>query len=51
MIVDEGGKVSTSVSGNTTLVVYADTNSSKYQEAIKKGIKTISKNDFIKIDL
>jgi len=47
-IVDGGGKVSTSVSGNTTLVVYVDTNSSKYQEAIKRNIKTMSKDDFIK---
>jgi DNA ligase (NAD+) len=48
-IVEGGGKVSTSVSGNTTLVVYVDTNSSKYQEAIKKGIKTISKDNFMKL--
>jgi NAD-dependent DNA ligase len=47
-IVDGGGKVSTSVSGNTTLVVYVDTSSSKYHEAIKRGIKTMTKDDFIK---
>ena len=47
-IVDGGGKVSTSVSGNTTLVIYVDTSSSKYHEAIKRGIKTMTKDDFIK---
>jgi DNA ligase (NAD+) len=48
-IIDEGGKVSTSVSNNTTLVVYGDINGSKYQEAIKKNIKTIEKEEFKKL--
>jgi len=47
-IVDGGGKVTTSVSNNTTIVVYVDTNSSKYQEAVKKNIKTLHKDEFIK---
>jgi len=45
---NEGGKVSGSVSGNTTLVVYNDgeESSAKYQKAKKLGIKLISKSDF-----
>jgi DNA ligase (NAD+) len=48
LIIEGGGKVSTSVSGNTTLLIYADTTGSKYNEAIKRGITTMSKDDFIK---
>ncbi|XWV24817.1 NAD-dependent DNA ligase [Tupanvirus deep ocean] len=46
----EGGKVSGSVSKNTTLLVYNDgeESSSKYLTAKKLGIKTISKSDFAK---
>ena len=45
-----GGKVSTSVSSKTTLIVYADNeqNSSKLEKAKKLGIKTISKSEFLK---
>jgi DNA ligase (NAD+) len=45
-----GGKVSTSVSSKTTLVVYADNeeNSSKLEKAKKLEIKVISKSEFIK---
>jgi DNA ligase (NAD+) len=45
-----GGKVSTSVSSKTTLVVYADNeeNSSKLEKAKKLEIKVIPKSEFIK---
>lgn len=46
-----GGKVTTSVTGNTTLVVHkdgADISKGKIQEAIKKGIKTMSISEFKK---
>ena len=48
MIEEEGGKVSTSVSGNTTLVIAADANekSEKLKKARDLGIKIISKKDF-----
>lgn len=43
-----GGKVSESISNNTTLVIYkdGDTDSLKYKEAIKRGIKVIKKSKF-----
>lgn len=49
-IESEGGKVSGSVSGKTTLLVYNDgeESSSKYQTAKKLGIKTLSKSEFSK---
>nr|AEX62648.1 DNA ligase [Moumouvirus Monve] len=49
-IEEEGGKVSGSVSKNTTLLVYNDgeESSNKYQTAKKLGIKTISKSQFAK---
>jgi len=46
-IVENGGKVSTSVSSNTTLLVYSgDTASSKYQKAEKLGIEILSLEEF-----
>lgn len=47
----EGGKVSTSVSKNTTLVVYNDgeESSAKYIKATQLGLKTISKSKFAKL--
>lgn len=49
-IEENGGKVSTSVSRNTTIVVYNDgeENTSKYKQAEKLGIKLISKSKFEK---
>ena len=46
----EGGKVTGSVSKNTTLLVYKDgeESSSKYQTAKKLGIRTISQSEFSK---
>lgn len=48
IIENEGGKVSTGVSGNTTLLVYADgeESSSKYKKAIQLKKQTISKTEF-----
>lgn len=48
IIESEGGKLSTSVSGKTTLLVYndGDTNSAKYKNAVSLGIKKISKSEF-----
>lgn len=47
-IVENGGKISSSVSSNTTLLVYADnsTSSSKYVKAQKLGIKMLSQEEF-----
>jgi DNA ligase (NAD+) len=49
-IESEGGKVSGSVSKNTTLLVYNDgeESSAKFQNAKKLGIKTMSKSQFAK---
>ncbi len=49
-IENAGGKVSTSVSSKTTLVVYADNekSSSKLDKANELGIETINKSNFIK---
>lgn len=46
----EGGKVTGSVSKNTTLLVYKDgeESSSKYQTAKKLGVKTMSQSEFAK---
>lgn len=49
-IENNGGKVSSSVSKNTTLVIYvpSDKGSNKINKAKDLGIKTITKTDFIK---
>lgn len=50
IIEEEGGKISGSVSRNTSLLIYNDgeESSSKYQTAKKLGIKTIAKSEFAK---
>ena len=47
---DNGGKLSTSVSSNTTLLIYSDDSleSSKYKKAVELNIKKITKDEFIK---
>ena len=49
LIKDKGGKVTTSVSKNTNLLVVddIDTSSSKYKKASELGIKIIQKDEFI----
>lgn len=50
-IVNNGGKVSTSVSGNTYILIHADNadkSSSKFAKATKSGTKIMSKSEFIK---
>jgi NAD-dependent DNA ligase len=50
-IKNNGGKVTTSVTGNTTMVIHkdnADISKGKLQDALKKGIKIISLSEFIK---
>jgi DNA ligase (NAD+) len=49
-IEDNGGKVTTSVSGKTDMVICADDAepTGKIQKAIEKGIKVVSKTDFSK---
>lgn len=47
-IEEKGGKVNSSVSKNTTIVVYADKSGSKYQKAILLNLKTMTKDQFIK---
>src|SRR3989344_4312143 len=46
LIENNDGKVTNSVSKNTTLVVYTDTGSSKYEKAKQLGIKTMTLDDF-----
>jgi len=48
LIEAEGGKVTTSVSNNTTLVIYADKETSKYQKAIELKIPTMTLDEFKK---
>jgi len=48
-IEENGGSVSSSVSANTSLVVYSgDTSSSKYKKAVDLQLIMISKSDFVK---
>jgi DNA ligase (NAD+) len=50
-IVSNGGKVSTSVSKNSSVVVYSGedaSNSSKYKEAVKLELELLNKEEFIK---
>lgn len=47
-IEEEGGKISSAVSKNTTIVVYNDKDSSKYKKAIELNIATESKENFFK---
>lgn len=50
-IEEEGGKVSSSVSRNTTLLVYNDgeESSAKFQKAKQLGIETVPKSDFARV--
>ncbi len=48
IIENKGGKITSSVSKNTSIVVYADDSGSKYKKAVLLGIKTMTKDDFIK---
>ncbi len=43
-----GGKVGSSVSKNTTIVVYKDKTTAKYKKALEIGVKTIEYDDFQK---
>lgn len=47
-ITENGGKVTSSVSKNTSLVVYVGTDSAKYVKAKNIDIETITKDEFIK---
>jgi DNA ligase (NAD+) len=47
-IEERGGKVSTSVSNKTSLVIYGDTSGSKYDKAKELGIKLIELAKFEK---
>jgi NAD-dependent DNA ligase len=48
LIEAEGGKVTTSVSSNTTLLIYADKETSKYQKAVELKIPTLTLDEFKK---
>lgn len=48
MIEEEGGRITGSVSKNTTLLVYGDKSSSKYKKAVEIGVKTMDKEGFLK---
>lgn len=45
-IENNGGTITSAVSGSTNLVIYKDKDSSKYKKAIEKNIKLISYDDF-----
>jgi DNA ligase (NAD+) len=50
-IMDNGGKISSTVSSNTFMLIYADdadTNSSKFEKAKELKTKIIKKSDFVK---
>ena len=49
MIIDRGGKVSGSVSKNTDYVLLGENAGSKFDEAQKLGIKTLSETEFLKL--
>ena len=48
-IIKNGGKISTSVSKNTDLLVYSETTSSKYDKAISLNIEIIHIDNFYKL--
>jgi DNA ligase (NAD+) len=48
-IVENGGSVASSVSTNTSYVVTGDKPGSKYDEALKLGIKILKEDEFLKI--
>lgn len=48
IIESEGGKVTTTVSNNTTLLIYSDTETSKYQKAVELEIPTLTLDEFKK---
>lgn len=48
-IMENGGSVSSSVSTNTSYVVSGDKPGSKYDDALKLGVKILSEEEFLKI--
>ncbi len=48
IIENNGGKVTSSVSNNTTLLVYADKETSKYKKAVELDIQTLTLDEFKK---
>jgi DNA ligase (NAD+) len=48
IIENNGGKISTSVSSNTTILVYTDNTTSKYKKAIELGINIYTYDEFKK---
>lgn len=48
-IIENGGKISGSVSSNTSFVIVGENPGSKYTEAQKLGVKTISEDEFLKM--
>ncbi|OGI76270.1 hypothetical protein A3C57_00200 [Candidatus Nomurabacteria bacterium RIFCSPHIGHO2_02_FULL_33_12] len=49
MILDNGGKVAGSVSGNTTFLLAGTDPGSKYTNAVSLGVPIISENEFLKM--
>jgi len=48
-IIESGGSVASSVSSNTSYVVVGDSPGSKYDEALKLGVKILKEQEFLKI--
>lgn len=48
-IISNGGKISSSVSKNTSYVVLGDNPGSKYSDAVKLNVNILSETDFIKL--
>lgn len=49
IIVQNGGKIGTSVSKNTSIVVFKDKSTGKYLKAIELGVKTMEYDEFAKL--
>ena len=49
LIEANGGKVTGSVSGNTNFLVLGENPGSKYDQALKRGVPTISEDDLKKM--
>jgi len=49
LILKNGGKVTSSVSSNTDFILLGENPGSKYDKAVKLGIKIINEEEFLRI--